>query len=353
MVTIAVSVELTNNVPTTMCKRIKSRLPGRISYPGDPVYTNSLSSYYSEQERELDPSCVFTPTSTADVSRFLKLMAKDYDDRSSVTRFAVRSGGHQYFAGAANIDGGITIDMRGMRDLTFNHDFTVASIGGGAIWSEDVYPYLVAHNRTAAGARLPGIGIGGFVTGGRRNGFACDNVVGYEVVLASGEVVKATASSAAEINYSFKNSVAAVYSELFQIYNDTLPELMNKNIPGAGVQWLIQPQAVTNGTNSLGLAPNVTDLVSVDIVVGWNNTADDDFMSAFLNTLTDKHVEVLTKRGVHIPFIHLNYAGKSQDPIGSYDHDGDIKKHFQAISKKYDPNGVFQTKVPGGFKLFT
>lgn len=159
--------------------------------------------------------------------------------------------------------------------------------------------------------------------------------------------------SAAEINYSFKNGDASVYSELFQIYNDTLQELLNKNISGSGVQWLIQPQAVTTGTNSLGLPPNVTDLVIVDIVVGWNNAADDDFMSEFLDSLLEKHVEYLTREGLYIPFIYLNYAGKSQDPIGSYGHNGSIKRNLQAVSKKYDPSGIFQTKVPGGFKLFT
>jgi hypothetical protein len=129
--------------------------------------------------------------------------------------------------------------------------------------------------------------------------------------------------------------------------------MLSKNISGSGVQWLIQPQAVTTSANSLGLPPNVTDLVIVDIVAGWNEAADDDFMLAFLNSLLDKHVETLTSKGLHIPFIYLNYAGKSQDPIGSYGHDGNIKKHLQAVSKKYDPHGIFQTKVPGGFKLFT
>lgn len=164
---LAAGLKLTTNATTTVCGRIESQLPGRISYPGNLVYTDSLSSYYSEQERELDPGCIFTPTSTTDVSRFVKLITANGADGSSIPQFAIRSGGHTYFAGAANIEGGITVDMRGMQNVTFNEDFTVASIGGGAIWSDAVYPYLVAHNLTAAGARLPGIGIGGFVTGGK------------------------------------------------------------------------------------------------------------------------------------------------------------------------------------------
>lgn len=41
-----------------------------------------------------------------------------------------------------------------------------ASVGGGSIWSENVYPNLEPHNLTVAGGRSEGIGVGGYVTGG-------------------------------------------------------------------------------------------------------------------------------------------------------------------------------------------
>ncbi len=138
---------------------------------------------------------------------------------------------------------------------------------------------------------------------------------------------------------------------MFQIYNATLSEMLSKNIPGAGVQWLIQPQPVTNGTNSLGLPKGVTDVVITDMTVGWNNASDDATMVAFLDTMLSRQTQALISKGVYIPFIYLNYAGASQDPIGSYGYS--IKSQLQTVSKKYDPNGVFQTLVPGGFKLFT
>ncbi len=150
----------------TSCQRIASQLPGRISYSGDSIYANSISSYYAEQPRDLDPGCIFTPTSTADVSKFVKLVTENGTTTSSSPQFAIRSGGHKYIADAANINGGITVDLRSLNNVTLNKDLTVASVGGGAIWSNDVYPNLVTHNLTASGARLPGIGVGGFLTGG-------------------------------------------------------------------------------------------------------------------------------------------------------------------------------------------
>lgn len=90
-------------------------------------------------------------------------------------------------------------------------------IGGGGIWS-DIYPQLVPHNPTIMGSRVPGIGVGGFSTGGkylnadilivkcspslrrhkllsRRHGWDCDDIYGYEVVLAGGEIIYAPMSS--------------------------------------------------------------------------------------------------------------------------------------------------------------
>ena len=49
-------------------------------------------------------------------------------------------------------------------------------------------------------------------------------------------------------------------------------------------------------------------------------------------------------------FEYLNYADSSQDPIASYGADN--VERLRATSRKYDPHGVFQKQVPGGFKLW-
>ncbi len=46
----------------------------------------------------------------------------------------------------------------------------------------------------------------------------------------------------------------------------------------------------------------------------------------------------------------MNYAWIDQDPIVSYNAEN--KGRLQQVSKKYDPEGVFQKGCPGGFKLF-
>jgi hypothetical protein len=48
-------------------------------------------------------------------------------------------------------------------------------------------------------------------------------------------------------------------------------------------------------------------------------------------------------------FIYLDYAYKYQHPLRGYGSEN-LEK-LRRVAKIYDPNGVFQTMVPGGFKL--
>ncbi|KAF9882285.1 FAD binding domain-containing protein [Colletotrichum karsti] len=50
-----------------------------------------------------------------------------------------------------------------------------------------------------------------------------------------------------------------------------------------------------------------------------------------------------------VGFRYLNYCDGSQDPLGSYGEEN-VRKMREA-AERYDPAGVFQTRVPGGFKI--
>ncbi|KAL6238475.1 hypothetical protein BDW75DRAFT_201416 [Aspergillus navahoensis] len=189
---LAVALPATALVTHDPCRLVESKLPGRISYPGSTTYNASLSSYYDDQERALRPGCIFRPSNTSEVSQFVKLMTAD----KRRPQFAVRGGGHTLWTGAANIGPGITVDMRLMDHVELSEDKKIARIGGGAVW-DHVYPQLVPHGLTVMGGRIPGIGVGGFASGGgitfssREHGFSCDNIYGYEVVLGNGQVIYA------------------------------------------------------------------------------------------------------------------------------------------------------------------
>ncbi len=100
--------------------------------------------------------------------------------------FAVKSGGHAAFSGASNINGGLTIDLIKLNQVTVSADQTQTSIGPGNRWV-DVYNVLQPQGLSVIGGRVADIGVGGLTLGGGmsffsgRYGWACDNVNTYEV----------------------------------------------------------------------------------------------------------------------------------------------------------------------------
>jgi hypothetical protein len=71
------------------------------------------------------------------------------------------------------------------------------------------------------------------------------------------------------------------------------------------------------------------------------------------NQLANKALEELTTYsksiGADNEYIYLNYANSNQDPLSTYGSEN--VEYIRAVAKKYDQTGVFQTQVPGGFKI--
>lgn len=84
--------------------------------------------------------------------------------------------------------------------------------------------------------------------------------------------------------------------------------------------------------------------------IAWTQPGDDLYINNMAKKLISR-IEHATK-AAHLfnRYKYLNYAANFQDPISSYGLAS--KFHLQMTAKKYDPTGVFQTSVPGGFKLF-
>lgn len=82
----------------------------------------------------------------------------------------------------------------------------------------------------------------------------------------------------------------------------------------------------------------------------WQDPSDDERVNAGAESWLKQSDAEAANRGLKNPWIYLNYAHSSQKPIDGYREANKAK--LQEVSKKYDPSGVFQKNVPGGFKLF-
>ncbi|KXL42586.1 hypothetical protein M433DRAFT_156085 [Acidomyces richmondensis BFW] len=186
---------------------------------------------------------------------------------------------HAPAAGFANINHGVTIDMTGISTITTSKsDYTVASVGAGSSWV-DVYAALEPFNRTVAGGRNGAVGVGGLTLGGGISyfspqvGFTCDTVVGFEVVLADGRVVQASANSPFDDLFKALKGGMNNFGIVTQIDFFTIP-LPKEGILGGSVVYDIKYAAdVFRAFATISGAPQYDIHASIVIGAIFNSTA--------------------------------------------------------------------------------
>lgn len=136
--------------------------------------------------------------------------------------------------------------------------------------------------------------------------------------------------------------------KLFKIWENSTSAF--DDVEGIFVEFLTQPQPVARSNNLFGLIPGKTDYVIVDITAAYSKESDDALVKTAMNNLVDNQKALLESGGHLIDFVYLNYADISQGVYSSWGADNVAQ--LQAVGKKYDPNGVFQHMVPGGYKVF-
>lgn len=83
--------------------------------------------------------------------------------------------------------------------------------------------------------------------------------------------------------------------------------------------------------------------------LSWKDSRDDGlFKQISDSTITEinNYAKSINKDN---EYIYLDYAGKNQNPLRSYGSTN-VRK-LREVAQQYDPDGIFQKLVPGGFKL--
>ncbi|KAL4813494.1 hypothetical protein BDW67DRAFT_187600 [Aspergillus spinulosporus] len=154
------------------------------------VFSARVESYWSLTTQP-KPWAIVRLRKTEEASKVVKATVAMPD-----IEFAVRSGGHMQWHCANNLTNGITIDLGLMNSTTYDPKTGVTSLQPGARTAA-----ILTKERMVAGGREGKVGIGGLLTGeGKtfymcRVGFACDQVVNCEIVLADGFVANANATT--------------------------------------------------------------------------------------------------------------------------------------------------------------
>ncbi|KAK1144997.1 hypothetical protein N8T08_004712 [Aspergillus melleus] len=161
-------------------------------------YDRIVKDYWSGICADLHPSCIVKPANAREMAQVVKAL-HDVDDL-----FAVKSGGHMASPGFASVSDGLLISTKKLNQVTYNPDDKTAFVGPGLSW-EDAQQKLRGTGRALVGGRLGGVGVGGLMLGGGMSflstqyGWAANNVVNYEVVLANGTIVNANKKENADL----------------------------------------------------------------------------------------------------------------------------------------------------------
>lgn len=105
--------------------------------------------------------------------------------------------------------------------------------------------------------------------------------------------------------------------------------------------------------DSLGFTPDDTpqkDLVFLQIIFYFGDKRAIDGLNDALKTYIKAFEDLTEKEGVKSDFLYLNFAAWFQDPLAGYGQKS--LENLRRVSKQYDPKGLFQKQLVGGFKLF-
>jgi FAD/FMN-containing dehydrogenase len=166
-------------------------------------YLQEQDNYWSTGCSALKPSCQLYPTTVQEMAAIVKILNANNES------FVVKSGGHNANKGFSSIQGGPLISTKNLNEVIFDQESMTVRVGPGNDW-EDVHNALEGTNVTVVGGRIGEVGVGGYVLGGGLSflsaeyGWAANNIVEYEVVLANASIVTASNTTNSDLYKALK-----------------------------------------------------------------------------------------------------------------------------------------------------
>ena len=181
-------------------KALEAHFRGEILTPGSAEYEVSRRIWNAMIDRK--PAAIARCSGPADVIAAVRFAA----DQGIYP--AVRGGGHNA-AGLAMLDDGLVIDLSQMKGTYIDPNSRTAIAQMGLTWGEfDRETHL--YGLATTGGLISTTGVAGLTLGGGvgwlmcRCGLVCDNTLSYDVVLASGEMIRASAHEHGDLFWALK-----------------------------------------------------------------------------------------------------------------------------------------------------
>jgi FAD/FMN-containing dehydrogenase len=179
---------------------LATRFRGELLRPGEPGYDEARRVWNAAIDRY--PALIARCTGTADV------MAAVNFTRARNLVVAVRGGGHNV-AGNAVCDGGLVIDLAGMKGIRVDPIRRTARAQPGLTWGE-FDRETQAFGLATPGGLVSSTGIAGLTLGGgfgwlsRKHGTTSDNLISADVITAEGRQVTASPIDHADLFWAIR-----------------------------------------------------------------------------------------------------------------------------------------------------
>lgn len=188
------------STPAASASKELAQFKGTLIGPEDAEYGEACNVFNAMIDRR--PALIARCANSDDVAAVVRF-ARDHD-----LLLAVRGGGHNG-AGLGTCDDGVVIDLSLMRDVEVDPEERTVRVGGGATWG-DVDQATNEHGLATPSGIISTTGVGGLTLGGglghltRKCGLAIDNLLEADVVLASGEQVRASADENPDLFWAIR-----------------------------------------------------------------------------------------------------------------------------------------------------
>jgi hypothetical protein len=198
-------------------RELGSEFAGELIGQDDAGYDEARKVYNGMIDRR--PALIARCNDARDVASVVRL-ARDRD-----LLLAVRGGGHNG-AGLGTCDDGVVIDLSRLKEIQVDPHARTVRVGGGCTWGE-VDAATGAHGFATPSGIISTTGVGGLTLGGgighltRKCGLTIDNLLEAEMVLASGEHVRANADEHPDLYWAIRGgggNFGVVTSFLFRLH---------------------------------------------------------------------------------------------------------------------------------------
>lgn len=179
---------------------VRETVARTVLVPGDPGYDERRALHTGGFDQR--PALIVVPADAAEVARTVALA------RETGMELAVRAGGH-HVAGLATTEGGLQLDLRGLRQLTIDAAGRTVRVGAG-LTAGEVTRALSLHRLAVGFGDTASVGVSGLTLGGgigllsRKHGLAVDSLVAAEVVTADSRLHRVSAGVEPELFWALR-----------------------------------------------------------------------------------------------------------------------------------------------------